>query len=646
MTSVLRAIGWILIGLLGCTAVRAVPPNRLQTGYFFPSFAVSDATGEVQVSAVDLEGDPETGGAGTIVFRDCPLDCNDFGDLMPQGKERESQHRVTFEPIEVVDQEGWGRKVFSLRFAEGRFANRFYVSTSGHAALPAKLLVLAANSDPIAPQPTAGEYDRQTYAFAHVLPLQSAEPPPTEFDAPLGSFAFTTTPYWTDHLPHFNVVRISVVGEAGGEGGIALDPNRFSLEAFGEGGMGTLLGYGSQPVHCREILLADPAGGGRRVFQLHDQGWLASAGIQFTLVVGSTKLGPHRLIIRRNEELLCTLPLADRDHGRYLRLLQGLSDEHERAAVRRLQQTFTGRFSLHPEKGQLTRFDLRVRRLNPGELDPLLDLPHVSSVSLRSEDPMTAASLEVLPRLPKLASLGLHGGTVAPELLERLPKLSTLWLEGYDWSPMPRPPVPLPRRALSAIGRMEALTHLSLTALELEPESLRPLASLRSLESLSIHNTSLRLADLLELHRALPAAEFDTSSCQLTPASRTVRLMGMGVQDADVEAVVQLPWVEALHLDSCENITDAAAAHLSTAGNLVELSLIGAPSVTDQGIHGWSRLIKLRRLTLSCPQLTDRTVDELIGLENLEEVELRGDGVTPKGLELLRQELPKLKAME
>ena len=102
---------------------------------------------------------------------------------------------------------------------------------------------------------------------------------------------------------------------------------------------------------------------------------------------------------------------------------------------------------------------------------------------------------------------------------------------------MPRPPVVLPSRALAAIGKMNALTELSLTGLELEPDSLRPLTSLRGLKSLRIPNTKAPLVSLLELNRALPELEIETNGCQLSPASHTVQLAGAGTTDADVVAV-------------------------------------------------------------------------------------------------------------
>lgn len=656
MTSVLRTIGWMLVGFLGCTAAQAVPPNVLQTGYVLPGFGVADAAGEVHVSAVDLSlpGDPAPGVSGTLAFHDCRLTCNPFGDLTPEGEVGQSSHTVSLDLIEVADREGWGRKVFAIRFQDGRFPNRFYLALSGHPAIAPRLLV---NSDllrPIVPMSAAEEPELHPRgAFAQVLPLASGRTVPPEFDESLSAIDLSSNAFPAQQIPGYRTVHVEVKGIAGGNGHLVLNGNSMSFDAFGEMLGGTLVAY--HPRHLRFAVeeRPDPLEVGRKLYRLEpsaaDGMPAIRDGLQFSLVVAPSALGPHRLIIRRDEELLYVVPLANRDHLRHLRILQTLVDPRERSAVTELHRTFHGNVHLVTTMGRVTTVNVRTAAAEPRELNPLAELSHVRSLFLTSREPMTAELMAFLPQLTQLEELWLAGAPVKQRVLDqlsKLPRLRMLTLKGNEWSATPPPRIKINKRGLEAIARVETLEHLGLMGVELDPKDLELLGDLATLKSLYFQETPVPLAALLKLGSSLPQLEFDTGTIMVSRASRTARLMGLNITDDELAQVATLPWIESLELMTCENITDASFSKLTSLVNLKELLVFDAKLVTDQGLLGLSALTKLRRLSLRhCAALTDRTVDELIGLENLEELDLTGTGVTPNGLELLRQELPKCKVL-
>lgn len=653
VTSAVRALCLFLLGVLCGNEALAEPPRVFQTGYVFPGFSVADATGQTQVAAAEVrvEGELVAGASATVVFQDCPLSCNAFGDLMPEGEVRESRHPATLAPIEVVDREGWGRRLFAIRFADGRFANRYYLALSGHPALAPRLLL---NSDPARPIEPASVGDEQEFyrvgSMSWVLPLTGGRQEPADFDEPLPAIALSSHAFPAERLRGYRTVHVDVNGIAGGEGHLILDGNSMAFDAFGEMLGGTLVAYSPRYVRYEEQPRPDPRGLDRKVHRLVPREPVIQDELQFTLVTAPTALGPHRLIIRRNEELLYVVPVEDRDHVRRLRLLQTLVDDRERSAVVRLHKAFRANAHLIAEKGHVTRVSFLAASADLHALDVLADLTHLTALAVTQAEPFTTERLAVLPRLKGLEQLWLDGAPVEQQVLDQLaelPQLRTLTLKGHEWSETPPPRIKIDRRGLQAIASVRTLETLGFTAIDLAPEDLPILANLSALKSLRLQETPAPLKALLKLTHNLPQLEFDTGSIMVSQPSRTARLMGIGITDDELAEVAGLPWIESLQLETCENITDASFSRVVSLANLSELRVSSAKLITDQGLLGLAKLTKLRSLSLrNCTALTDRTADELIGLTELEELDLSNTGVTPQGLELLRQELPKCKQAE
>ncbi|HEY1343150.1 MAG TPA: hypothetical protein VGF59_37085 [Bryobacteraceae bacterium] len=124
-----------------------------------------------------------------------------------------------------------------------------------------------------------------------------------------------------------------------------------------------------------------------------------------------------------------------------------------------------------------------------------------------------------------------------------------------------------------------------------------------------------------------------------TPVTR-VQLTEGRVTDAELQVVKSFPQLRSLDLRRTP-VTDKGMVHLERLTKLQELYL-DSTRITDAGLGRLEGLKELRKLTLSDTEVSDLGLGFLNGLNDLEELSLTRTKVTEKGVQRLRESLPKV----
>lgn len=122
-----------------------------------------------------------------------------------------------------------------------------------------------------------------------------------------------------------------------------------------------------------------------------------------------------------------------------------------------------------------------------------------------------------------------------------------------------------------------------------------------------------------------------------------VNLRASWVTDTDLRGLARLP--NLTHLDlSLTRITDQGMQELKNLPGIVDLNLLYAEYVTDEGlaaVKGWR---KLKRLNVHGAKVSDTTLDHISAIQTLESLNIGSAMVTDIGLERLTT-LPNLKEL-
>jgi len=230
---------------------------------------------------------------------------------------------------------------------------------------------------------------------------------------------------------------------------------------------------------------------------------------------------------------------------------------------------------------------------------------------------VTAAGMQCITSLPNLRRLSMWRWGIKADILKlirtsasieeltlhawhiralapvgQMPRLRRLRLQGHEFV----------GKGLGGLGRPKSLETLELRGLELRHADVTALASLTWLRSLDLlHTTEGELGSLLEKLRGLDMLH-------------TIGLHGMGSGDSVV-------------------------AYLADFKALREVDLSNA-TITDAGVAKLASLMNLRKLNLMKTEITDDSVDQLVVLRNLRTLDVRRTGISRRGLQRLRRELP------
>ncbi|XP_019962910.1 uncharacterized protein [Paralichthys olivaceus] len=163
-------------------------------------------------------------------------------------------------------------------------------------------------------------------------------------------------------------------------------------------------------------------------------------------------------------------------------------------------------------------------------------------------------------------------------------------------------------------------------------EDVSALAELSSLQTLNLDGTNVTEASLKYL--------------ATLPALSSLSLAGIPVADGN-HALQIISGLKLTHLTlpGRHSVNDSGLAYLSDLSLLLELDLTDYTQVTDQGVNQLSTMSRLKKLSLSNTQVTDAGLPSLRGLQELQELCLDRTAVTSRGVAELIVCLPHLQVL-
>ncbi|MCA9096535.1 MAG: hypothetical protein KDA68_23810, partial [Planctomycetaceae bacterium] len=111
------------------------------------------------------------------------------------------------------------------------------------------------------------------------------------------------------------------------------------------------------------------------------------------------------------------------------------------------------------------------------------------------------------------------------------------------------------------------------------------------------------------------------------------------ISDEDLRILRSTPFLVSLHLSNTA-IGDAGLQHLKYAVELKELFLVNCAAVTDKGLEELPQLKNLETIDLTGTQVTEAIAETLKSVPSLKLVTFGGPKITPEGIEKVRAALP------
>ncbi|XP_071340975.1 uncharacterized protein [Trachinotus anak] len=163
-------------------------------------------------------------------------------------------------------------------------------------------------------------------------------------------------------------------------------------------------------------------------------------------------------------------------------------------------------------------------------------------------------------------------------------------------------------------------------------EDVSALAELSSLQTLNLDGTGVTEVSLKYL--------------ATLPSLSSLSLAGIPVADGN-HALQIISGLKLTHLTlpGRHSVKDSGLSYLSDLSLLSELDLTDYTQVTDQGVKQLSNMMRLKKLSLSNTQVTDAGLPSLCGLQELQELCLDRTAVTSRGVAELIVCLPHLQVL-
>lgn len=234
--------------------------------------------------------------------------------------------------------------------------------------------------------------------------------------------------------------------------------------------------------------------------------------------------------------------------------------------------------------------------------------------------------------------------------LAKLPRLRKLQL-----SPRGREHLPVTDEGLKSLAACASLRELDLyDAPKVGDAGIAALGALENLEALKFGRTGkvtaagvkglagLKKLRHLSLGASQPGAEGMAVICGFTGLETLELWSVQGIPAEAFAGLSALKRLRELNLNFCEDLTDAALAHIGKLGTLVELQICGCDAITDGGIAEIIRM-KLEMLNIgSCALLTDKSLHLLGNMTTLRRIILgRPPNMTLEAVQELKALLPR-----
>lgn len=285
--------------------------------------------------------------------------------------------------------------------------------------------------------------------------------------------------------------------------------------------------------------------------------------------------------------------------------------------------------------------NLECLNLDRTEVDDS-DIAHLNSLpSLRSLSvtgaPITDTGVKSICKLDQLESLRLRGTLVTNGSISHVVKLSKLLsldisytdidadtcsklgacqqLESLDLSG-----TRANDSTVASICELQKLKELSLEGLKISDVSIKAVSKMSSVEYLSVASTSITSTGVSYLRDLRGLKSVDLSEC-------------VGISDAEVDVITQLPKLTFLALDGCR-VSDASLKSIARLSQMSSLDLSDL-NISDQGIRELESMKQLATLSLCDTFVTDKSIEVIAKLHTIRNLMLDGTLISDKCMQLL-----------
>lgn len=208
---------------------------------------------------------------------------------------------------------------------------------------------------------------------------------------------------------------------------------------------------------------------------------------------------------------------------------------------------------------------------------------------------------------------------------------------------------------LSRLSELSELKRLNLSGdANLSDDALKPIASIRSLETLNVSGTGVGDAGMAYLAEMPALKELDAARTKIADKGlaslarikslRRLDLAGTAITSEGFHALGEMRKLDTLILATTA-ADDRALEALKPLYLLTTLSL-SRTAITDAGLAHLKELPSLQSLYLSQTKITDAAIDALAAMRGLKRLALQGTGITPKGCDRLRRALPEAQILD
>jgi hypothetical protein len=273
-------------------------------------------------------------------------------------------------------------------------------------------------------------------------------------------------------------------------------------------------------------------------------------------------------------------------------------------------------------QGRVTGVNLRGRWVTETDMRELAALPHLTHLDL-SLTRVTDQGLLELKTAPGIVDLNLYYAELVTDegmsAIKGWKKLKRLNVRGARISDT----------TLEHVANVQSLEALDVGSALVTDVGLERVAALPNLKELSIGGNEMGDAGLQALRQMTGLRILDLNGAQGTDSN----IWSVNMTEAGLDAVLSLKELRELRI-GCTGIgVGVEGTRFATVSNM---------NVTARWIERMKALPKLEKLRLQgCGRVGDDSIAALSALPALVEVDLKGTGVTEKGVAMLRAAKPK-----
>lgn len=265
--------------------------------------------------------------------------------------------------------------------------------------------------------------------------------------------------------------------------------------------------------------------------------------------------------------------------------------------------------------------------------------PDLIELDLSSNTNMTNGVIKIIAELGKLQRLTLVQNQVNDISAQRLSKLQDL--RALDL----RGNMEAGDMALDVVADLPKLTAFKHRSTAVTDLGLEHLARNQALESLLLQDFAITDQSGPHLAKLGKLSQLEIFRCQGFGSEGALALKGMGLtrltlrdlpntDDRAMEVFDDLPKLRRLYLHELSSVGDEGLKHLANLKSLELLDIWTVPQMTDATVDVIRALPNLKELSIRATGVTDKCVDQLVKMTNLQTLTFKENGsVTPDVLQ-------------